>query len=197
MILPSETRRRVGARSGLRCGPGSLSTEAPRTPRGAGATNTDPSPQRHRRHGRRPAVAAETSVRLSPGSLPRSGTRVDHRRLGTAEGIPLHGGTDGAEKLRRKYGRPLAETELEGRACQQAKRWGECPADRRSAAPVASSLSARSARLTSCPRRRPQNTTPRWVKKKSKKSNRVKKLCRRGDTGDATRPTGEHCADAQ
>jgi hypothetical protein len=97
----------------------------------------------------------------------------------------------------RKYGRPAAEESWKEKACTQAKRWGECPADRRSAAPVASSLFARSARPTSCPRRRPQNTTPRWVKKESKKSNRVEKLCRRGDTGDATRPTGENCANAQ
>src|SRR5687768_1579201 len=40
--------------------------------------------------------------------------------------------TSGATRARPACGR----TELEGRACNQAKGWGECPADRRSAAPV-------------------------------------------------------------
>src|SRR5687768_5709203 len=42
-----------------------------------------------------------------------------------AEGIPPHDGTDGAKKPRRKCGRPMAGAELEGRACTQAKGWGE------------------------------------------------------------------------
>src|SRR3954451_14704330 len=52
-------------------------------PRGASASNTDPPPQRHRRRQeRRPAVAAPTRLRPTHDSLPRSSTRVGHRRLG-------------------------------------------------------------------------------------------------------------------
>src|SRR4051794_1660166 len=52
-------------------------------PRGAGAVNTDPSPQRHRAIPEGgPTVAATTRLRPSRDSLPRSSARVDHRRLG-------------------------------------------------------------------------------------------------------------------
>jgi len=54
----------------------------PQTCRGGRCYQHRPPPQRHRRHGRRPAVAAGTSVRLSTRSLPRSSARVGHRRLG-------------------------------------------------------------------------------------------------------------------
>jgi hypothetical protein len=114
-----------------------------------------------------------------------------------AEDIPPHGGTGGAKKPRRKCGRPVAGAELEGRACTQAKGWGECPLGQEVGRDVRSSLFARSARPTSCPRRRPQNITKQHNQKEGKESNRVEKLCRRGDTGDATRPTGENCANAQ
>ena len=98
--------------------------------------------------------------------------------------------------VRRKCGRPAAAQNWKERACKQAKGWGECPADRRSASTdVRSSLSARSARPTSCPHRCPQKPLMHNICKGGKKSKRVKKLRRGGDNGEATRPTrGRDCA---
>src|SRR5687767_9778979 len=62
-------------------GAGSLE-QPPDMPRGPVLPAPTPTTAAPTRDGRRPAVAAETSVRLSPDSLPRSSVDVDHRRLG-------------------------------------------------------------------------------------------------------------------
>ena len=112
-----------------------------------------------------------------------------------AGGVPPQGGTAGAPPVRHQCGRPSAEWHWKEGGLHTGQRVGRVSCGQEvGRATGRSSLSASSARPTSCPRRRPQNTTPRWVKKESKKSNRVEKLCRGGDTGDATRPTGENCA---
>ena len=92
--------------------------------------------------------------------------------------------------MHRKCGRPLADIELEEEACLQAKGWGECPADRRSAPTVASSLSASSARPTSCPCRRPQRIPVLLLKRVGKCGDRVLVVRRGGSTAKATRPQG-------
>src|SRR4051794_37024047 len=84
------------------------------------------------------------------------GSVVSKRRVRTllliiprvAPGVSHQGDTASAPAVHRELGRPAAAHDWEEGACDQAKGWGECPADRRSGAPVASSLSARSARPT-------------------------------------------------
>src|SRR3954449_7086761 len=102
--------------------------------------------------------------------------------------------TGGAPQKRPAGGRPRLEGE---EACTQTRGWGECPHGQEVSRAGRSSLSARSARLTSCPHRCPQTSTSQLKKRVGKKSNRVIKLCMRGDTGADTRPTGENRADAQ
>src|SRR3954453_24101977 len=75
-------------------------------PRGAGVGSPTPPPQRHRAtQERRPAVAAETSVRLSPDSLPRSSARVGHRRLGNYANRVSPAGQRGDLQVRRRVNR--------------------------------------------------------------------------------------------
>jgi hypothetical protein len=112
-----------------------------------------------------------------------------------AGGVPPQGGTDGAPEARHQCGRPSAETELEGKACDQAKGWGECPADRRSATPVASSLSASSAWPTSCPHRCPQKPLMHNICKGGKKKYTSKKVAKgRGQRRGHSPHKGENCA---
>src|SRR3982751_5464650 len=85
--------------------------------------------------------------------------------LGVSLAVSHQGDTASAPAVDRELGRPAAAHNWEERACDQAKGWGECPADRRSGAPVASSLSARSARPTSCPCRCPHCCSDFLVKR--------------------------------
>ena len=106
--------------------------------------------------------------------------------------IPPHGGTESAPEVHRKRGRPPAGRDWkERRPARRPERWGECPHGQEVSRAGRSSLSARSARLTSCPHRCPQTSTSQLKKRVGKKSNRVIKLCMRGDTGADTRPTGK------
>src|SRR3954470_11194104 len=105
--------------------------------------------------------------------------------------IPPHGGTASAPEVHHKRGRPVAARDWkEKRPARRPEGWGEGPHAQEVAPGARSSLSARSARLTSCPHRCPQTSTSQLKKRVGKKSNRVIKLCRRGDTGADTRPTG-------
>src|SRR4051794_30411840 len=105
--------------------------------------------------------------------------------------IPPHGGTESAPEVHHKRGRPTAARDwTEKRPASRPEGWGECPHGQEVSRAGRSSLSARSARLTSCPHRCPQTSTSQLKKRVGKKSNRVIKLCRGGDTGAATRPTG-------
>src|SRR3954451_7850162 len=108
-----------------------------------------------------------------------------------APGVSLQGDTASAPAVHRELGRPAAAHGWEERACDQAKGWGECPADRRAGAPVASSLSARSARPTSCPCRRPHRCSDALAWRVGKESVRVTAgFIGGGVTDKATRPTG-------
>src|SRR3954454_24352495 len=49
--------------------------------------------------------------------------------------VPVQAGTQTAPSVHRELGQPAAAHDWEEGACDQAKGWGECPADRRSAAP--------------------------------------------------------------
>src|SRR3954454_2040110 len=53
-----------------------------------------------------------------------------------ALGVPHQDGRPSAPSVHRQLGQPAAVHDWEEVACDQAKGWGECPADRRSAAPV-------------------------------------------------------------
>src|SRR3954471_20842983 len=99
-------------------------------PRGAGAVNTDPSPQRHRRlPGRRPAVAAGTSVRLSPAFPPRSSARVDHRRLGNyANRVSPAGQTADRQRRRRANRRRRGQLRHQVRRVTSVSRLRDCGA---------------------------------------------------------------------
>src|SRR4051794_7730352 len=53
-----------------------------------------------------------------------------------AASVPAQAGRRGAGGRASDRSRPAAAHDWEEGACDQAKEWGECPADRRSAAPV-------------------------------------------------------------
>ena len=95
-----------------------------------------------------------------------------------APGIPPHGGTSGAGKPRHRCGRPSVGRELEGRACSQARGWGECPHGQEVTRAGRASLSASSARMTSCPHRCPQTPLMHNICKRGQKKYTSKKVAK-------------------
>jgi hypothetical protein len=97
---------------------------------GAGATNTDPHHSgTDEEEERRPAVAAETSVRLAPVSLPRSPSRVGHRRLGNyANRVSLAGQTADRQVRRRVNRRQRARLRHQLRDITSLPRLRDCGA---------------------------------------------------------------------
>src|SRR4051812_14944560 len=105
--------------------------------------------------------------------------------------IPPHGGTASAPEVHHKRGRPAAARDWkEKRPARRPERWGECPHGQEVGRAGRSSLSARSARPTSCPHRCPQTSTSQLKKRVGKKSNRVIKLCMRGTPARTLAPQG-------
>src|SRR4051794_40794675 len=99
-------------------------------PRGAGAVNTDPPPQRHRaKVERRPAVAAGTRLRPTRDALPRSKARVDHRRLGNyANRVSPAGQTRDISVRRRSNRRKRGQLRLQLRGTTTLPRLQDCGA---------------------------------------------------------------------
>src|SRR3954466_9585575 len=99
-------------------------------PRGASATNTDPSPQRHRAtKERRPAVAAGTRLRPTHDALPRSKARVGHRRLGNyANRVSLAGQTRDIKGKRRANRRRRGQLRHQLRGTTTLSRLQDCGA---------------------------------------------------------------------
>src|SRR3954467_6236247 len=105
--------------------------------------------------------------------------------------VPVHSGTSGAGGRATNRSRPAAAHDWEEGACDQAKGVGRVPFGQEVSRAGRSSLSARSARLTSCPCRWPHCCSDFLVKRVGSKSNRVTAgIIGGGSTDKATRPTG-------
>src|SRR3954453_8790106 len=87
--------------------------------------------------------------------------------------VPVHSGTSGAGGRATNRSRPAAAHDWEERACDQAKGVGRVSCGQEVSRAGRSSLSARSARLTSCPCRWPHCCSDFLVKRVGRKSDRV------------------------
>src|SRR4051794_28477594 len=105
--------------------------------------------------------------------------------------VPVHSGTSAAGGGASNRSRPAAAHDWEEGACDQAKGVGRVACGQEVSRAGRSSLSARSARLTSCPCRWPHCCSDFLVKRVGSKSNRVTAgIIGGGATDKATRPTG-------
>src|SRR3954452_9821935 len=105
--------------------------------------------------------------------------------------VPVHSGTSGAGGRASNRSRPAAAHGWEEGACDQAKGVGRVSCGQEVSRAGRSSLSARSARLTSCPCRWPHCCSDFRVKRGGRKSDRATAgIIGGGATAKATRPTG-------
>src|SRR4051812_25871874 len=105
--------------------------------------------------------------------------------------VPVHSGTSGAGGRATNRSRPAAAHDWEEGACDQAKGVGRVSCGQEVSRAGRSSLSARSARLTSCPCRWPHCCSDFLVKRVGRKSDRATAgIIGGGATAKATRPTG-------
>src|SRR3954451_16682737 len=108
-----------------------------------------------------------------------------------ADDVPVHSGTSGAGARATNRSRPAAAHDWEEGACDQAKGVGRVACGQEVSRAGRSSLSASSARLTSCPCRWPHCCSDFLVERVGSKSNRVTAgIIGGGSTAKATRPTG-------